>query len=232
MPADGGVPLSLSTSLCSFTCGCCPRRPSCNSRRKGGWLIIGTMSACLLCLRSSIWHTRHSHHLVVVRELAGSRLTRRGTDSEPREACWSMTLEELTETKHSLLELGNNDNVCLLKRDVGPTNMPPRYQNRCVTCLWLGLGLDLVLCTLCNVKYEHRCTNTKIWRINTWTTPEGRSVAQGCWSCWSGRPREKETKRAGAIGASGRNCQTAPRVCICVLRSTSTSRQNPKAGPD
>lgn len=54
-----------------------------------------------------------------------------------------MTLEELTETKHSLLELGNNDNVCLLKRDVGPTNVLPRYQNRCVTCVWLGLGLDL-----------------------------------------------------------------------------------------
>lgn len=72
--------------------------------------------------------------------------------------------------------LGSNDNVCLLKRDVGPTNMLPRYQNRCVTCVWLGLGLDLgprgqrmrigdsgvvwqdgllcVLCTLCNVKYE------------------------------------------------------------------------------
>lgn len=48
--------------------------------------------------------------------------------------------------------------------------------------------------------------------------------------CWSGRPKEKGTKRAGAIGASGRNCQTAPRVCICVLRSTSTSRQNPKPG--
>lgn len=42
-------------------------------------------------------------YLVVVRELASSRLTRRGTDSEPRQACFSsMTIANLIETKHWL----------------------------------------------------------------------------------------------------------------------------------
>lgn len=45
------------------------------------------------------------HHDVVARELAGSRLTRRGTDSEPRQAFSSMRLHELIEAKHLLLEL-------------------------------------------------------------------------------------------------------------------------------
>lgn len=73
------------------------------------------------------------HHLVVARELAGSRLTGAGR-TRGHGSVFVNDTHELIETKHSLLELGSKDSrscsdptesngQCLLGRDVGRTDM-------------------------------------------------------------------------------------------------------------
>lgn len=54
----------------------------------------------------------------------------------------------------------------------------------------MGYFVCSVLCAMRST--SNCCTNTKIWRINTWATLESRSVAQGCWSVGAAGPKRKE----------------------------------------
>lgn len=118
-------------------------------------------------------------------------------------------------------------------------SMLPRYQNRCVTCVWLGLGLglgprgqrvrigDAVLCTLCDVS-----TSTAAPTPRSGESTPGRHQRAGALHKGVGAAGPKR-KRPNGLERSVRRDATAklhPASAICVLRSTSTSRQNPKPG--
>lgn len=112
-------------------------------------------------------------------------------------------------------------------------SMLPRYQNRCVTCVWLGLGLGLgprghaVLCTLCNVS-----TSTAAPTPRSGESTPGRHQRAAALHKGVGAAGPKR-KRPNGLERSVRRDATAklhPASAICVLRSTSTSRQNPKPG--